>query len=78
MSELEIDIEAYESQKADLEATSMGKWVLFHDAKLICIVETFEEAAQRAVHDFEEGPYLIRQVGSSGIVMPASVMYRFA
>jgi hypothetical protein len=76
MSELQRDIEAYEREQTQLEATSMGKWVLFHDATLVCIVDTFDEAAKKAVEEFGGGPYLIRQVGSSSMTMPASVMYR--
>ena len=76
MSELQHDIEAYEREQAELEATSMGKWVLFHDAARICIVDTFDEVAQRAVKEFGDGPYLIRRIGASGLTLPASVMYR--
>jgi hypothetical protein len=76
MSDLQRDIEAYEREQAQLEATAMGKWVLFNDAALICVVDTFEEVAERAVRDYGSGPYLIRQVGASRITMPASVLYR--
>jgi hypothetical protein len=76
MSELQRDIEAYEREQAQLEGTSMGKWVLFHDATRICIVDTFDEAAQKAVTEFGDGPYLIRRIGTSGLTLPASVMYR--
>jgi hypothetical protein len=76
MSELQRDIEAYELQRAHLEATAMGKWVLFHDAKLIEVTESFEDAARKAVAQFSDGPYLIRQIGASGVSLPASVMFR--
>ena len=76
MNELQRDIEAYELMQSELETTSMGKWILFHDAHLILVAETFEEAAEKAVTDFGDGPYLIRQIGSSGITLSASVMYR--
>lgn len=75
MSELQRDIEAYEREQAHLEATAMGKWVLFHDAELVSVFEAFEEAAEKAVREYGTGPYLIRQIGSSGITLPASVMY---
>jgi hypothetical protein len=76
MSELQRDIEAYEREQAHLEASAMGKWALFHDAALVLVANTFEEAAERAVKDFGSGPYLIRQIGSTGVTLPASVMYR--
>jgi hypothetical protein len=76
MSELQRDIDAYERERTQLEAESMGKWVVFHDAQRVCIVETFDEAAENAVRLFGQGPYLIRRIGSSGVTLPASVMYR--
>jgi hypothetical protein len=42
---------------------------------LIGTYETFDQAARDAVRRFGRGPYLIRQVGSSPITLPESVMY---
>jgi hypothetical protein len=75
MAELKDDIAAYDAMKADLEAKSLGKWVVFRERKLIGTYESFDAAAQDAVHRFGRGPYLIRQVGAPPISMPASVMY---
>lgn len=76
MATLDQEISAYQAMQADLEAHQMGKWVLFHDQKLIGVYDSFESAAEEAVKNFGSGPYLIRQVGASQITLPASVMYR--
>jgi hypothetical protein len=75
MAELKDDIAAYDAMKADLEAKCLGKWVVFRDRKLIGTYDSFDAAANEAVHRFGRGPYLIRQVGAPPISMPASVMY---
>jgi len=76
MAELDQEIAAYGGMSKELEAHHMGKWVLIHDLKLIAIYESFERAAEDAVRQFGRGPYLIRQVGSPPVALPASVMYR--
>jgi hypothetical protein len=75
MAELKDEIAAYETMRADLEARALGKWVLVHNRKLVAIFDSFEMAAQDAVRKFGRGPYLIRQIGSASITLPASVMY---
>lgn len=75
MSDLDHEIAAYDTMRADLESHHMGQWVLIHDEKLINVFPSFDEAAEVAVRDFGRGPYLIRQVGAPPITMPASVMY---
>jgi hypothetical protein len=77
MAELKDEIAAYETMRADLEAKALGKWVLVHDRQLVGLFNSFELAAQKAVHDFGRGPYLIRQIGARSISLPASVMYNF-
>jgi hypothetical protein len=75
MSELKDDIVAYEAVRADLEASALGKWVVFHDKELIGTFDTFEAAAKDAVIRFGRGPYLIRQIGAAAVTLPASVLY---
>ena len=75
MSELKDDIVAYESMRADLESSALGKWVLFHDKTLIGKFDQFEDAAKEAVSKFGRGPYLIRQVGAAAVTLSASVLY---
>ena len=76
MADLRDEIAAYYAMRADLEAKSLGRWVLVHDRELIGTYDSFDAAAKEAVHKFGRGPYLIRQVGAPPISLPASVMYR--
>jgi hypothetical protein len=76
MAELSREIAAYVALKPDLEASHLGKWALVHDEKLAGTFDTFDQAAREAVHQFGRGPYLIRQVGTGSVTLPASVMYR--
>ena len=76
MAELDQEIAAFEGMSKELEAQHMGKWVVIHDRKLIDLYESLEGAAEDAVRKFGRGPYLIRQVGTPPVVLPASVMYR--
>jgi hypothetical protein len=75
MAELKDEIAAYDAMRADLEAKSLGKWVLVHDCEKIGLYDSFDDAAKDAVHRFGRGPYLIRQIGAPPISMPISVMY---
>lgn len=77
MIELDREIAAYETMRADLENQHMGEWALIFDEKLVGVYPSFEEAAQVAVHEFGRGPYLIRQIGAPPVTMPASVIYNF-
>jgi hypothetical protein len=74
---LNAEIAAYESMQKALESEHTGKWVLVKDRKLIALYDSFETAAQDAVHQFGRGPYLIRQIGASPVVLPASIMFPF-
>ena len=75
MADLDTEIAAYERLRPDLEAHSMGKWVLVHDGALVGTYGSFDDAAKDAVSKFGRGPYLIRQVGASAVTLPASVAY---
>jgi hypothetical protein len=73
---LRDDIAAFDMMKADLEAEHFGEWVVVRAGSLAFLGHTFEEAANEAFERFDEGPYLIRQIGASAVNLPASVMYR--
>lgn len=75
MANITQEIAAFTKMKEDLEKNHLGKWVIFHDKKLIGTFASFEEAAEKAVAEFGAGPYLIRQVGAPPVRLPASVMY---
>lgn len=76
MSLLSREITAYEGMQRELEIDYFGKWALVHDESLIGTFDSFEAAAEHAVPNFGRGPYLIRQIGSPPITLPASVTYQ--
>lgn len=77
MPGLETAIRAFEASQTELEREHLGKWALVHQEDLVGIFDDFNSAASDAVRKFGRGPYLIRQIGSQPMVMPASAMYVF-
>lgn len=75
MSTLDDEIAFFETQRNDLEAHEMGRWVVVHTKKVEGLFDSFEDAASDAVARFGAGPYLIRQVGAPPVVLPASAMF---
>ena len=73
---LETEIAAFERRLDELEKHYKGKFVVFHGEEMVGAFDTFDNAAREAVSRFGRGPYLIRQVGASPPIMPASVMYQ--
>jgi len=76
MTTLQDEIAFYDSVQSELESAHLGKWALVHERRLVELFDEFEQAAAEAVRRFGRGPYLIRQIGSTKGVLPASVMYR--
>ena len=76
MADLALEIAAYKRMQRQLEAEHSGEWVLVHDEELVDLFATFEEAADVATQRFGRGPYLIREIGSGPVTLPASVVYR--
>lgn len=72
---LSDEIEAFQGMQRRLEIDHMGLWVLIHDRRLVGAFDTFQLAADDAVRKFGSGPFLIRQVGTSTLTLPISVMY---
>ena len=75
MTDIDREIAAYETMRAELENQHMGEWIIVSGEKLIGVFSSFDEAARDAVQKFGRGPYLIRQVGAPPITMPASVVH---
>jgi hypothetical protein len=78
MENLDKEIAFYESQQSEFEKEHIGEWVLIHGGRVVSFYKTFELAAQDAVQKFGSGPYLIRQIGASPVILPASVMYNLS
>lgn len=75
MSVLEKDITAFERMRDDLEAHHSGLWVIFHHGVFEGAYAQYEDAAAIAVERFDEGPYLIRQVGAEPIQLPGGMIF---
>ena len=73
---LSENIAAYEKAQNALETDHWGKYVVFYGEEMQGTFQEFHEAAEFAVKQWGRGPYLIRMVGRSEFVMPASVQYR--
>lgn len=76
MAMLAAEIAAFDRMKAELEAKHLHAWVLFHHGAFIAAFPDFESAATSAVEQFDEGPYLIRQVGAGPIQLPGGMIFR--
>jgi poly-D-alanine transfer protein DltD len=72
---LDQEIAAFEAARVELEKNHLGKWVVFRGSDFLGAFDTFESAAEFAVHKYGAGPYLIRQVGAADVVLPASVVF---
>lgn len=76
MSILEADIAAFERMRSELEAGHLREWVVFRDGRFVDAYPDYEAAASAAVDRFDEGPYLIRQVGApSQIQLPGGMVF---
>lgn len=72
---LAAELAAYRHESSQLEASHIGKWVVFKGSVRIAIYDSFDDAAADAVARFGRGPFLIRQIGERPIVIPVSVAY---
>jgi hypothetical protein len=61
------DIAAFERMQADLEARHLNDWVVFYRGRFEGVFPDFEHAAEFALDRFDQGPYLIRQVGAGPV-----------
>ena len=73
---LEREIAAFNQMLPTLERHHMGKFVVIKDDELTGAFDSLDAAATFAVTRYGRGPYLIRQVGSPPVHLPASVLYR--
>lgn len=64
MSGLSTDIASFERMRSELESQHRLAWVVFHHGQLIDVYPDFDAAASDAIDRFDEGPFLIRQVGA--------------
>lgn len=72
---LDLDLQAFEQEKAKLEQTYPSKFVVYKAGKFVGAWDTINSAAAEAIARFGRGPYLIRQVGAPRPTLPASVLF---
>lgn len=75
MTILRRDIAAFDEMRDVLEAQHAGQWVVFHKGRFEGVYADFETAATDAVERFDDGPYLIRQVGAPPIQLPGGMVF---
>jgi hypothetical protein len=76
VSVLGKDIAAFERMRPELEASHARAWVVFHQGTYVATYPDFEAAAADAVERFDEGPYLIRQVGApKAVQLPGGMIF---
>ena len=73
MGTLNREIEVFNDMQRELERDFMGKWVVFHDRRLVGAYDTFTLAVTDAYEKRKIRPCLIRKVGQKGV--PASVRF---
>ena len=73
-SGLRANIEAFEAVRDELEREHLGKYVVFHDRKLVGVFETADKAITHVLETFGVAPYLIRRVGARRTIrLPSSL-----
>lgn len=75
MAVLQNDIAAFDRMRHELEAKHRNQWVVFHDGVFINAFDDFETAAAAAVDQFDDGPFLIRQVGAPPVQLPGGMIF---
>ena len=69
---LRANIEALVAIQDELEREHRGKYVVFHDRKLVDAFGTADKAITHALKSFGVAPYLVRRVGARRTVRPPS------
>ena len=72
---LQNEIAAFDHMRSKLEAEHLNEWVLFHRGRFVDAFPDFDSAAASAVERFDQGPYLIRQVGAPPVLLPGGRVF---
>ena len=74
-SELSVEMALYEKRRAEFERDHKMEWVVIHGDQVVGIFADFQDAARTAVEKYSRGPYLIEEIGSPPLPMPASLLH---
>jgi hypothetical protein len=72
---LQNDIAAFDRMRRKLEVEHLNQWVVFYAGCFQGVFPDFETAATSAVERFDQGPYLIRQVGARPVQLPGGMVF---
>lgn len=76
MAVLTEDIAAFERMEDQLKTDHSGEWALFHSGLYVGVFRDFEAAASEALDRFDDGRYLIRQIGApQTIQLPGGMIF---
>lgn len=76
MADLVQDIAAFDRMQSRLESENFGRWAVFYRGNLEGVFPTFERAAEEALERFDQGPYLIRQIGAGPVQFSGGMIMR--
>jgi hypothetical protein len=76
MADLREDIAAFDRMQSQLEAEHFHEWAVFREGKLAGVYHDFEAAAEDAIERFDDGPYLIRQIGAGPVQFSGGMIMR--
>jgi hypothetical protein len=72
---LERELATFERERKHLEQEHLGKFVLIRGDQIIGTFDTFDAAADEALRQFGQGPYLIRRIGEEAMALPPALAY---
>lgn len=59
---LEKELKTYEESKSELIKTSVGKYVLIKDSKIINVFESQNDAIKAGIEAFGNNPFLVKKI----------------
>lgn len=72
MSQIDINHDAYrETHRHGLEKEHLGKYALMHDAQVVAVLDTLDEAFNTGMDDFGAGQFSIEEIGAQPIHLGA-------
>lgn len=72
MSQIDINHDSYQrTHRHQLEAEHLGKYALMHDARVVEVFETIDEAFDKGMDDFGADRFSIEEIGAQPIHLGA-------
>jgi hypothetical protein len=61
---LQQEQETFEAHRADLVATSAGKFALIHDEEIVAVFDTQADAIDLGYQRFGNAPFLVKEIAA--------------